>query len=531
MTTNQTTSNSIRLILEKEKLNGSHFLDWYHNLGIVLKYEQKLHHLEEALPEAHPATTNAVVYNAYTRIPYLDQMEHLGYPMPLVLGVNLIINSLSNDCDQFVKNYNMHIMENTIHELHGKGKGKSKLAYAHNKKIPPPVKKEHPAKDAVCHQCHQHRHWRRNCPLYLAELKKSKASTFASQGLRGIWNLNKGALELYAGNGNRKVVKAIWIFGLILPSGMVLDLENFHFLPSITRGVISLSCLWDNGFLYKFTNYGAISVSKDNLFYFNHILRDGIFEIDMHNHVSNERSIYTCSNKKSKRNLDSTFLWHCLLGHINKKRITKLQHDGLLKLIDDKSFDVCVSCISGKMTRKPFTHAFERANELLGLIHSDTVGCKWLFKKNTDIDGNIHTYKSRLVAKGFTQTYGVDYEETFSSVAVIKAIRILIAIAAFYDYDIWQIDVKTAFLNGHLNEDLGKSFAMKDLGEAAYILGIKIYRDRSRRLIGLSQNVYIDKILKRFKMDASKCGSLLMQPNVELSKTQGPSTPVELTHI
>ncbi|GKB17311.1 retrotransposon protein, putative, ty1-copia subclass [Tanacetum coccineum] len=83
-----------------------------------------------------------------------------------------------------------------------------------------------------------------------------------------------------------------------------------------------------------------------------------------------------------------------------------------------------------------------------------TVGSKWLFKKKTDIDGNVHTYKARLVAKGFTQTYGVDYEETFSPVADIRAIRILIAIAAFYDYEIWQMDVKTAFLNGYLDEDI-----------------------------------------------------------------------------
>ncbi|GJS33364.1 retrotransposon protein, putative, ty1-copia subclass [Tanacetum coccineum] len=60
---------------------------------------------------------------------------------------------------------------------------------------------------------------------------------------------------------------------------------------------------------------------------------------------------------------------------------------------------------------------------------------------------------TRLVAKGFTQTYGVDYEETFSPVADIRAIRILIAIAAFYDYEIWQMNVKTTFLNGHLSEE------------------------------------------------------------------------------
>ncbi|GJY07643.1 retrotransposon protein, putative, ty1-copia subclass [Tanacetum coccineum] len=78
---------------------------------------------------------------------------------------------------------------------------------------------------------------------------------------------------------------------------------------------------------------------------------------------------------------------------------------------------------------------------------------------------------------------------------------------------------------------LRKCFAMKDLGEAAYILGIKIYRDRSRRLIGLNQSAYIDKILKRFKMDTSKRRTIPMQPNVDLSNTKGPSTPAEVKRM
>ncbi|WVZ88719.1 LOW QUALITY PROTEIN: hypothetical protein U9M48_035204 [Paspalum notatum var. saurae] len=74
---------------------------------------------------------------------------------------------------------------------------------------------------------------------------------------------------------------------------------------------------------------------------------------------------------------------------------------------------------------------------------------------------------------------------------------------------------------------LRKSFSMKDLGEAAYILGIKICRDRSRRLIGLSQSTYIDKVLKRFNMHDSKKGFLPMSPGTILSKTQCPSTTDE----
>ncbi|GJV17894.1 retrotransposon protein, putative, ty1-copia subclass [Tanacetum coccineum] len=221
-----------------------------------------------------------------------------------------------------------------------------------------------------------------------------------------------------------------------------------------------------------------------------------------------------------------------------------------------------------------------------------TVGSKWLFKKKTDMDGAVYIFKARLVAKGFTQTYGVDYEETFSPVADIRAIRILIAIAAYYDYEIWQMDVKTAFLNGHLFEEvymeqpegfvnpkypnhkfgftqnrdepcvyqkasgsyvdiiilyvddillmgnnilmlpdvksyLGRSFVVKDLGDDAYILGIKIYHDRSKRLIGLCQSAYIEKILKRYYMENSKRGMIPMQEKLKLSKSQGASTPAE----
>jgi hypothetical protein len=74
---------------------------------------------------------------------------------------------------------------------------------------------------------------------------------------------------------------------------------------------------------------------------------------------------------------------------------------------------------------------------------------------------------------------------------------------------------------------LKNSFSMKDLGEAAYILGIKIYRDRSKRLIGLSQSTYIDKVLKRFNMHEAKKGFLPMSHGVSLSKTQCPLTTDE----
>ena len=86
--------------------------------------------------------------------------------------------------------------------------------------------------------------------------------------------------------------------------------------------------------------------------------------------------------------------------------------------------------------------------------HVRSIGCKWIFKKKRGVDGKVETFKARLVAKGYTQKEGVDYEETFSPVAMLKSIRILLSIAASLDYEIWQMDVKTAFLNSHLDESI-----------------------------------------------------------------------------
>jgi hypothetical protein len=63
--------------------------------------------------------------------------------------------------------------------------------------------------------------------------------------------------------------------------------------------------------------------------------------------------------------------------------------------------------------------------------------CKWIFKKKTDKDGNVHIYKAQLVVKGFKQIHGIDYDETFSPIVMLKSIRILLALAAYLDYEIW----------------------------------------------------------------------------------------------
>ncbi|KAL0420306.1 UNVERIFIED_CONTAM: hypothetical protein Slati_3053500 [Sesamum latifolium] len=160
-----------------------------------------------------------------------------------------------------------------------------------------------------------------------------------------------------------------------------------------------------------------------------------------------------------------------------------------------------------------------------------------------------------------------------------KSIWIMLVITAWYDYEIWQMDVKMTFLNGFIEEEIymdqsegftvvgeeqkvchlqrsiyglkqasqswnirfdevirGYDFVKddfdpcvykKDLDEASYILGIKIFRDRSKRILGMTQNSYVEKILKRFKMEHSKRGFLPMRHGVKLSKKQSPKSQVE----
>ncbi|GJV78507.1 retrotransposon protein, putative, ty1-copia subclass [Tanacetum coccineum] len=354
---------------EKEKLSGNNFNDWFARLKLVLRVEKKMHVIEQPLPPAPEAGAepNIVAQTRLLHYPYdmvqelrsmfekqagvekfdliqsfhackqeegksvadyvlkmkgyVEQLERLGYMLPQDISVGLILNGLTKDFVGFVRNYNMHNMGKTIGEIHamlieyekglpkkaetpqvmmiksgkiqkankkslnakGKnkvnGKGKDKKVYIPKPNNPKPTAKERPAKDDACHHCKEVGHWKRNCPVYLAELQKK-----------------------------RKQV-------------------------------------------------GSASSS-------------GIFTIELFSFPNNN----SWHNKRVKHNLDSTYLWHCRLAHINKKRIKQLQQDGLLKSTDDESFDKCESCLSGKMTKKPFPHSNERAKDLLGIIHTDVCG-------------------------------------------------------------------------------------------------------------------------------------------------------------
>ena len=127
------------------------------------------------------------------------------------------------------------------------------------------------------------------------------------------------------------------------------------------------------------------------------------------------------------------------------------------------------------------------------------IRCKWIFRKKRGPDGNVETFKARLVVKGYTQKEGIDYEDTFSSVAMLKSIHILLSIAAALDYEIWQMDMKTVFLNWNLDERIYMAqpdgFIEKGQEEKVYELQRSIY---GLKQVSRTCNIIFDETIKTY---------------------------------
>nr|GEX87886.1 zinc finger, CCHC-type [Tanacetum cinerariifolium] len=148
------------------------------------------------------------------------------------------------------------------------------------------------------------------------------------------------------------------------------------------------------------------------------------------------------------------------------------------------------------------------------------LGCKWIFKRKLKVNGTVEKFKARLVIRGFRQRLRIDYFDTYALVPCIGTIRLLIAMTSIHNLIIHQMDVKTIFLNGELDEEiymnqhqgfimfgnenkvdltkklLSSKFSMEDMGKADVVFGIKIKHESNR--ITISQSHYIEKVLKKF---------------------------------
>ncbi|KAK9006689.1 hypothetical protein V6N11_019023 [Hibiscus sabdariffa] len=505
---------------------------------------------------------------------YIQTLEKLGFALNDELAIDVVLQSLPDSFNQFVLNFNMNEINKTlpqllgmlrtakgnmkkggsksnlmVREVKGKGKGKGKKM-AKSKGIGKTKPKGKEAlkpkgginKDGKCFHCGKPGHWKRNCPVYLEDVKKAKAvgasvsgiyvidvnmSTSSSwvldigcgshictsvQGLYMRRNLAKGDVDLRVGNGARVAALAVGTYVLSLPSGMILNLENCYFVPSLTKNIISVSCLDKIGFegyalettafilncvpskSVQKTPHEMWTGKRPNMsfmkgYYFYNPKKNKVFVARTRVFLEKE----FLSNKGSGRNIK--------LEEVQQQEFHEPEVEEISQVVEENSTDLETQPLR-RSTRERNEH--ERY-EFLVTTHGDVIlvdqdepktyqeavssqdsekwleamrseidsmleiqvwtlveppegikpiGCKWVFKKKTDMDGNVQTYKGRLVAKGFRQIHGVDYDETFSPVAMFKSIRILFVITAFHDYEIWQIDVKTAFLNGKLEEDV-----------------------------------------------------------------------------
>nr|GEV40102.1 transcription initiation factor IIB-2 [Tanacetum cinerariifolium] len=458
-----------------------------------------------------------------------NQRGRLSYVLPQDLTVGLILNALTKDFARFVRNYNMHNLGKTIGKLHAmlveyekglpkkakkpqvmmikgckiqksnkkslkaKGKGKSngkgndKQVYIPKPKNPKPAAKEHPAKDDTCHHYKKVGYCKRNYPAYLVELikKKNQVGIVSSLDIfvielfyfpfkSWVYDTSCGTLICNIQHGLRgvrklKQIEAIGSDDLVLPNGLVICLDNFHYAPSITRGVVLVRRLVAN-----------------------RIVHNGIYEIDIHDLVPNVNS--NVNTKRAKHNLDSTYLWHYGLPHIRGEYISQEfkdflkscgivqqhtlpytpQHNGMSEKRNHTLLDMVRSMTN--LTTLPLSfwdYALESATRILNMVQTKKFdktsyelwygkvptlsylkvwGCEALVKRDTKIPMEVEGFEPPQEEVILIRR--VDYEETFSPVADIRPIRILISITTYYDYEIWQMDVKTAFLNGYLDEDI-----------------------------------------------------------------------------
>ncbi|KAA0046069.1 retrovirus-related pol polyprotein from transposon tnt 1-94 [Cucumis melo var. makuwa] len=221
-----------------------------------------------------------------------------------------------------------------------------------------------------------------------------------------------------------------------------------------------------------------------------------------------------------------------------KKKVKIMEIENLDKDVDK---DEWVKAMNLELESMYFNLVWDLVDQHDGV---KPIGCKWIYKRKRGVDGKVQTFKDILVAKDYTQVEGVDYEETFSPVAMLKSIRILLSIAAYFDYEIWEMDVKTAFLNDNLEETIymqqQEGFITLDQEQKICKLNHSIY---GLKQASQSWNIRFDTAIKSYGFDQivdepcvykriiNNSVAFLVLHGVTLSKEQCPKTPQEVEEM
>ncbi|KAJ9546436.1 hypothetical protein OSB04_018979 [Centaurea solstitialis] len=458
--THSTSNITLLSILSKGKLTVPNYLDWIRSLRISLRYEDKEYLLDEDLPILEDgAIPEAVV--EYDKHGMLRSVEASMGKTQSAHSTAPVLAIREGGCKKKKVS-------------HPKGKGKAKAVPCNQgpkrKAETSDISPTSDPKEAICFYCQEKVHWKRSCPKYLEDLNMNKAkgcgtsgifkielhSTLVSnswildtgcsthicsnsQGLKESRTLKHGELNLIMGNRMTAVVTKIGDLELVLSSGLSIKLLDCCYSQDMAQNIISFNALYKDGFKSKFDNdNGCILVYKNGCFYFKATPCNDVYESVIC--LGRNNNNLTLNVGSSNSELNKSSFWHHRLVHINKKRIAKLQSNGILESFDLKSDEEShiLNLVPTKKVAKTPSEMWTRTRP--SLAHIKVWGCEVsIWRKTND---KLEPRAEKCLFVGDTP------------IAKIKSIRILLAIAAFHDYEIWQMDAKTAFLNGKLDEDV-----------------------------------------------------------------------------
>jgi hypothetical protein len=182
------------------------------------------------------------------------------------------------------------------------------------------------------------------------------------QGLTRSRSVARGEVDFRVGNTASVAALSIGTMQLHLPSGFIMELNNCYFVPSLSRIIISPSCLMMDGYSFASENNGCV-ISKNDMFVASAPIKNGLFVLNL-----DDSPICNVSAKRLQPNdLSPTYMWHCGLGHINEKRMKKLHSDGLQTLFDFESYK---TSLFARQDDQDTIHRFSR--ESIGLAGTHT---------------------------------------------------------------------------------------------------------------------------------------------------------------